>query len=463
MNAQKLLRSGVIYTVSNIFVKGINFLTIPIFAAIMTQEAFGGFSLYASWVAIFSIVIGLQTNSVLNIGKRDYPTEYNRYLNTALSISTLFFIVVFWIIFLFKGYLSALLDFSPNIILVLFIQSYLSYIFVFINSYFVFEERPKSYSIVAFIYTLSNVLLSLFLVLNYENDQVISRIYGMFIPSVILAVIFYIKIYTKTKVFLEKRFISEIFVLSFPIILHGLGNQILMQLDRIMISSYLGLKANALYSFGYNVALILNVVWSSLNSAWVPWYFEQDRLGNFDKIKSFAKNYIYIFTFITVVFLFISPEIVKVMGNETYEQSKSFVPWLIASYFLVFLYSFPVNVEFLKKNTKLIPIGTLLAGVCNYLLNLLMIPLYGILGAAIATLFSYILLFVFHYILVKIIYKYDDVKIKILGGSFLFIMLNTILCVYLIEYIFIRYLILLLYSLIIMSQYKKLKFKEILK
>ncbi|WP_449403861.1 lipopolysaccharide biosynthesis protein [Exiguobacterium artemiae] len=365
--------------------------------------------------------------------------------------------------FLFKGYLSALLDFSPNIILVLFIQSYLSYIFVFINSYFVFEERPKSYSIVAFIYTLSNVLLSLFLVLNYENDQVISRIYGMFIPSVILAVIFYIKIYTKTKVFLEKRFISEIFVLSFPIILHGLGNQILMQLDRIMISSYLGLKANALYSFGYNVALILNVVWSSLNSAWVPWYFEQDRLGNFDKIKSFAKNYIYIFTFITVVFLFISPEIVKVMGNETYEQSKSFVPWLIASYFLVFLYSFPVNVEFLKKNTKLIPIGTLLAGVCNYLLNLLMIPLYGILGAAIATLFSYILLFVFHYILVKIIYKYNDVKIKILGGSFLFIMLNTILCVYLIEYIFIRYLILLLYSLIIMSQYKKLKFKEILK
>ncbi|WP_214766980.1 MULTISPECIES: oligosaccharide flippase family protein [unclassified Exiguobacterium] len=461
MNSKKLLASGAIYTVSNIFVKGINFLTIPIFAAIMTQEAFGGFSLYASWVAIFSIVIGLQTNSVLNIGKRDYPDEYNRYLNTALSISTIFFVIVFWLIFIFKDYLSTMLNFSPNIILVLFIQSYLSYIFVFINSYFVFEEKPKSYSVVAFIYTLLNVLLSLVLVLNFENDQIVARIYGMFIPSAILAVIFYFTIYSKTRILLEKKFVSEIFILSFPIILHGLGNQILMQLDRIMISSFLGLKANALYSFGYNVALILNVVWSSLNSAWVPWYFEQDRLGNFEKIKEFAKNYIYIFTFITVIFLFISPEIVQLMGNEIYEKSKNFVPWLIASYFLVFLYSFPVNVEFLKKNTKLIPIGTLLAGISNYFLNLIMIPTYGIMGAAIATLFSYMLLFVFHYILVKVIYKYNDVHIGLLGGSFLFISCNTVLCVYLIENILVRYIFILVYLLLAIIKYKKNKIKGI--
>ena len=461
MNSKKLLASGAIYTVSNIFVKGINFLTIPIFAAIMTQEAFGGFSLYASWVAIFSIVIGLQTNSVLNIGKRDYPNEYKHYLNTALSISTIFFFVVFWLIFIFKNYLANILNFSPNIILVLFIQSYLSYIFVFINSYFVFEEKPKSYSIVAFVYTLFNVLLSLILVLNFENDQIIARIYGMFIPSAILTVMFYFTIYSKTRVLLERKFAAEIFILSFPIILHGLGNQILMQLDRIMISDFLGLKANALYSFGYNVALILNVVWSSLNSAWVPWYFEQDRLGNFEKIKEFAKNYAYIFTFITIVFLFVSPEIVQLMGNEVYEKSKNFVPWIIASYFLVFLYSFPVNVEFLKKNTKLIPIGTLLAGVSNYFLNLFMIPVYGIMGAALATLFSYILLFVFHYVLVKIIYKYNDIHIGILGGSFIFIIFNTILCVYLIENILMRYILLLLYFLVAAICYKKIKTKGI--
>ncbi|WP_214892779.1 oligosaccharide flippase family protein [Exiguobacterium sp. H66] len=461
MNSKKLLASGAIYTVSNIFVKGINFLTIPIFAAIMTQEAFGGFSLYASWVAIFSIVIGLQTNSVINIGKRDYPNEYNRYLNTALSISTIFFVIVFWLIFIFKNYLSIMLNFSPNIILVLFIQSYLSYIFVFINSYFVFEEKPKSYSVVAFIYTLLNVLLSLVLVLNFENDQIVARIYGMFIPSAILAVIFYFTIYSKTRILLEKKFVSEIFILSFPIILHGLGNQILMQLDRIMISSFLGLKANALYSFGYNVALILNVVWSSLNSAWVPWYFEQDRLGNFEKIKEFAKNYIYIFTFITVIFLFVSPEIVQLMGNEIYEKSKNFVPWLIASYFLVFLYSFPVNVEFLKKNTKLIPIGTLLAGISNYFLNLIMIPAYGIMGAAIATLFSYMLLFVFHYILVKVIYKYNDVHFGLLGGSFLFISCNTVLCVYFIENILLRYIFILVYLLLAFIKYKKNEIKGI--
>lgn len=68
---------------------------------------------------------------------------------------------------------------------------------------------------------------------------------------------------------------------------------------------------------------------------------------------------------------------------------------IIVSYFLVFLYTFPVNIQFFYANTTWIPIGTLLAAGVNWLLNLVLIPHYAAYGAAMATIISYLALLIF--------------------------------------------------------------------
>jgi len=74
---------------------------------------------------------------------------------------------------------------------------------------------------------------------------------------------------------------------------------------------------------------------------------------------------------------------------------------------MMFMYQFPVNFEFFRKETKYVAIGTIGAGIINIILNAMMIPIWGIYGAAFATMLSYAMLFVFHNFLVKQMKEYQ--------------------------------------------------------
>lgn len=461
MDLKKLLQSGLIYTIGNIMVKGLTFFAIPLYTRIMPQDVYGEFSLYSSWVAILSIIIGLQTASSLNIGKRDFPENYNKYAATSLTISSIAFFIIFWIAFIFKVQLSNIFGFSDTLVLILIIQSYYSYIVTFVNSYLVYEQKSKTYTGISFIYTFFNVLISVILVKLMPDAKLVAMIFGLFIPSLILTVGFYLFLYGKTKILIEKKHVRIIFVLSLPIIIHLLGHQILMQLDRIMINQYLGPSKNAIYSFGYSLALIINVIWSSLNNAWVPWYFEEEKKGNMKTINAYSEIYIIGYTLVTIGFVGLVPEVVKIMGKPEYYSSIYFIPFLVMSYYFVFLYSFPVNVQFLKKNTKLIPIGTVLAAVINYILNLFYIKKFGIMGAAVSTLISYAFLFIFHHIVSRVRYKYTEVSLKEYFVWTVYTLVQVGLLYVFIPIIWIRYVIVLLNCLllavIIRKKIKKLR------
>ena len=114
--------------------------------------------------------------------------------------------------------------------------------------------------------------------------------------------------------------------------------------------------------------------------------------------------------FLTIGFLSVFPELVSIMGSADYKSSRDFVVLIVISCFIVFLYTFPVNIQFYHENTKFIPVGTLLAAGINYILNYILIPKSGIYGAAIATVASYVLLLVFHHLIAKIKYRYNEIS-----------------------------------------------------
>ena len=68
---------------------------------------------------------------------------------------------------------------------------------------------------------------------------------------------------------------------------------------------------------------------------------------------------------------------------------------------MMFLYSFPVNYEFYHKKSIHIAIGTSVAAVINCILNYILIPKMGMAGAAVATLISYVMLWIFHHLVSK--------------------------------------------------------------
>ncbi|MGL5765495.1 MAG: lipopolysaccharide biosynthesis protein, partial [Sarcina sp.] len=287
---------------------------------------------------------------------------------------------------------------------------------------------------------------------------------GTFISVVFIALFLYIKELRNGKVFFSKKYWLFCLPIAIPIIFHNLSHLVLNQADRLMLDKLVGDSATGIYSFTYNIGIILNIVNMSINSAWVAWYFDALKDKLFSEIKSMVKNYIVIFTIITGLFLLGAPELVKILSAKTYWGGINLLPIIILGYYFVFLYTFAVNYEFYSKKTKFIALGTIIAAIINIVINVIYIPKIGMYAAAISTLIAYIVLFLMHEFIVRIVLKHKDFPFYYYLLSIAVIGIVTIVSYIFIEYLLIRWAIiiicLILCGIIGYKEFKKYEKKK---
>jgi O-antigen/teichoic acid export membrane protein len=109
-------------------------------------------------------------------------------------------------------------------------------------------------------------------------------------------------------------------------------------------------------------------------------------------------------------FILLAPEVYRIMAPQEYWPGISLIPLIALACYFNFLYSFPTSYEFYNAKTKLISLGTICAATTNIICNFIFIPSYGGTGAAVATLISYIFLFIFNEIIARFVIKNYDYK-----------------------------------------------------
>jgi O-antigen/teichoic acid export membrane protein len=186
-------------------------------------------------------------------------------------------------------------------------------------------------------------------------------------------------------------------VISLPIILHGLSLTILGQSDRIMLAAIVGASETGIYSLIYNFSMLANVVIFSLEGVWVPWFTEKMKSREIEQINENVKLYIGIMTFVIISIILVSPEVLSILAPREYWYGQMIIPPIIISSYIIFIYTLYVNVEHFHKKTRHISVNTIIAAICNIILNLIFIPRYGMYAASITTLVSYSLSLYLHY------------------------------------------------------------------
>lgn len=411
LSRKKLITSGLIYTLGSLLIQGLAFITLPLYTRLLSQEIYGLFNLYNAWVALFSLVVGLQTGGSLSSARIKFGYEgYNDYTRTALSLTNISFGLIFTIVYLFRDFFSQILDLPSFVVVLLLIQSYFSYMTGFLGQYFIQQQKANTTLVISAFSAITNVMLSILLIYHWDDDF-LARVVGQLFPSFLITLGTLIYFYCKFDRPLVLRYIPFVLSVSLPLIFHHLGHQLLNQLDRIMLGKMMTVKEVGTYSFGYNVGLVIQIVLGSINTAWVPWFFEakKTKLKHLDTI---VIKYLSLGLFLTLGYLTIFPELANLLGGQRYQDSHDFIGMIIVSYFFVFLYTFPVNIQFYHANTRYIPIGTLLAASFNLILNYWFIPILGVYGSAIATVLSYAALLFFHHSLSRRLYQYKDVSLK---------------------------------------------------
>ena len=170
-----------------------------------------------------------------------------------------------------------------------------------------------------------------------------------------------------------------------------------------------GSTDTGLYSFAYNVGMIMNIVVMAMNKSWVPIFYENLANKNFKKIDNLAYNYSKYIYFTAIGLILFSKEIVFLMADKKYHTALPIVSIIVISYVGLFLYTLYANYSFYRKKTGLISLATLSAGAINIGLNYWLIPIFGYVAAAYTTFVSYFLLFIFHFLNAKYILKEKEI------------------------------------------------------
>ena len=395
-------RITILNILSTFMLQGIAFITTPIFTRLLGKTQFGTYSLFNSWVLILTCLMGLSISSSIGTGLYTFKDKYIQFRNSALLSSTLICFMEIAAIILLSPVLSTATSFSVGLVLVITITAFAHYIVNFAQMSFIYEKKAGSNFILSVSLSVISVLFSIFLIYKAGTEtRYLGRIYGVAITYFLAAIVVWLLLFLKKPTGINKEYLKYGIVVGFPIVFHSLSQQILGQSDRVMMQMF-GIETAeiGIYSLFYALSSVLTTVLGALNNSWCPFYYDDVSEEKWDVLDKRCRNYIELFTVLGVGFLLLSREVSYLMADESYWSGINIIPVLSFAVYFTFMYQFPVNFEFFHKKTKIIAIGTVGAGVLNIILNAIMIPLWGMYGAAIATAISYLALFFAHFFIV---------------------------------------------------------------
>lgn len=415
--------------------EGLKFISIPVLTYLLSTSDYGILNIFASWVAILTVLIVFNLNGAISRYFYEYSKDFGHFLGFSLAITGVVFAISSFLILLFRETLARWME-LPDMVIFFLLPAIL---FEVINSCFrqVYQplkdsRRIRKYSIGSVYLTFA---LTVIFILLREDDKYIGRLQSLVVVSGIYSIFKVRDIFKFVKFGVRKRFISYIAKFSLPNIPYLLSGTILSQIDRIIISHHMGSSEAGLYSFAYNIGTLQLMASNAIHNAWVPKYYEHMRDNNEQKIQKDTVFFSKLIALASCGLILFGMELGKLLSASSYHSSLFLIPWIVFGHFFVGISPFNKNYIIYTKKTYITAAITLTAGLVNLGLNLWLIPIYGSIAAAYTTLFSYFLLFSMEFIISRYILKFQTLEIKLFalptmvvaacGLTYLFYFQNT--------------------------------------
>lgn len=194
---------------------------------------------------------------------------------------------------------------------------------------------------------------------------------------------------------ITKSLLKDMLRFSLPLLFNGICWWLSTFTDRVMIVAILGKEENGLYAAASKIPHILSVLVTIFYQAWQV--SANQEFGKQDSIRFFSKTYeqnaALTFMLGSGMILLCRPFSAVFFGAE-YINAWSLVPTLVMSTVFFSFSQFLISVYTANKKTGMAFITNILGTLVNIVLNAFLIPLMGLIGAAIATAISYFVLWI---------------------------------------------------------------------
>lgn len=413
-SVKQLYSQSLIYGLSTVVPRFINYLLVPIHTNVLTNpQQYGVVTEFYAYISFFIILLtfGLETGYFRFINKyKGDDTVFNSSFSFVLALSSLFVIAAYF----FSGAISDLLGskylpiYVTTSALILALDAISALPFAKLRN----SNRPIVFSSIKIIGVVINLISNVFFYLVLDPNLLIKYIpdadilYFVFLSNliqniVVIILVLYFAGIPSLKI--NKKILSELLKYSFPVLLAGLSGTTNEAFDRLFIKYLLPKSVDSLYELGIygasvKLAVLLILFVQMYRFAAEPFFFKTAETKEHRTVYGKSLKYFIIFSILISIVISFNLPILKFFIGRNYRESLYIIPiLLLANVF----YGLFFNLSFWYKLSDKTIYGlkyTLIGSAITFISNFILIPLIGIYGAAVSRVITYLTMSFLSYI-----------------------------------------------------------------
>lgn len=424
------LKHTAIYSLGNIATKLIGIVLLPLYTKHVTVSEYGILGILEATIFILTQVLILgQSQAFLRFHDMEEYKEKRK--------STFFTIFIFLfsvgLLFILSSQKLATkvssLFFNPSEFSIYFNLCFYIVFLRIISNLFLSVLRAKEKS--TFYATASIVNLTIILGFNiyfvaFAKIGIKGILYSYLIGDGVLFLLLLPKMISEMAPKLDWKILKATLAFGFPLVFASLASVLLNMGDRYILKLLVDYKEVGLYSLGYKVAGILNMFFiQSFTLSILPIAYKMyGQKGDKRYYSKMLTYFVFVLFWAGLGLAFFSKELIEKLAlNPDYWLAYQVVPYIILAYIFSGARAVANLGLFLKSKTPYIAYNTIGAAVLNIGLNFILIPKYKMMGAAVATIISFIALYFVTYFVADRFYKIPYENLKLLKMLILAIVL----------------------------------------
>lgn len=404
--SKRLIKHSSHYLTGQLLLTAAGLISFPILTRVLTVSEYGILSLINSilLVTVAAGKFGLQHSAVRFYG--EFETQKRQDPISQFYTTLLFFPM------LFGAIIALIFTFVFQVISVSWLEPTTKTLIVFATiaiplqcttgpfvEFLRAEQNTKLYNIFIVVHRYFSLAFSLFL-LFYLIKGLYGFFSGMIMVEIITVIFIFFILKNSNKLNINRisfNFFKETLKYGFPLFIYEVAVDILNYGDRFLIQYYMGSESLGIYSVGYNmVTYIYSGIILPLRLAIFPIYLEIWNKEGSKATKEFLGRALTYSLMIIIPIIFgicaVGKDLIVFLASEKFIQSYYIIPFIVTGMMIYGTYNISGAGLFIYKKTRILTVLILASALLNIILNMVLIPKLGIVGAAIATLVAYLLL-----------------------------------------------------------------------
>ncbi|MEJ8836237.1 lipopolysaccharide biosynthesis protein [Ramlibacter sp. AN1133] len=388
----KLVSTSAVYLLTNVLNAAIPFALLPVLTRYLSPAEYGRVAMFQTLVGAIGAVIGVGMAAALT--RKYYEPDLSSpdardFLGACVQLLVIVSLIVLALLLPFSSPLGGFLGLDAKWIPWAIPVAMGSVLIQIRLTMWQVRGRAASYGAFQVGQSVSNVVLSLLFVTVLLLGAA-GRITAQSLSVVVFAAAGLLVLRRDGAISLlswRPQFLKELIAYGVPLIPHVLSAFVLFSIDRVVITTELGLTNAGIYVVAAQLAGVVSLLFDAVGKAYTPWLFECLARGDeTERARVVRSTYAWFLLFLVgagVAFL-VGPPIVVMIAGERYAGGGEVLGWLVLGQCFMGMYALLSNYLMYAKRTGVLSLVTVVSASVYLLLLLILVRMLGLKGAAIA-------------------------------------------------------------------------------